>query len=203
MGGGETTTSCDGCGRASARSSIVGPQSFVEILADGGEPPSSVLGEIVREQPGSAADPNVRLNLIFVLATGARDVGSLLHWIVKMLGDNPAWVEKGQNGSAPADLPSRIVFETLRLEQSEVIMRKVTEAFSIDGFVVPADWYLRICVKESHSDPAIFANPGSFDPDRFIGMSVRPGRVRPVRDAPAHLPRREQRPSRARPLLGR
>ena len=143
---------------------------LVEILAEGGEPPPSVLGEIVRELPDAIADPNVRLNLIFVLATGARDVGSLLHWIVKMLGDNPSWIEKGQDANAPADLPSRIALETLRLAQSEVLMRRVTEPISIDDFVVPADWYLRICVKESHGDETVFPNPGSFDPDRFIGM---------------------------------
>ena len=109
------------------------------------------------------------LNLVFLLATGARDVTGLLHWIVKMLGDNPEWNEKVRSRDAPPDLPSRVVFETLRLAQSEVIMRKVLEPFEIDGFVVPADWYLRVCVKESHSDAAIFPNPSVFDPDRFLG----------------------------------
>ncbi len=79
---------------------------LAETLAKGGDPPRSVLAEIVREQADAIADPNVRLNLIFMLATGARDVGSLLHWIVKMLGDNPSWVCcESTTGGSPATEP--------------------------------------------------------------------------------------------------
>jgi enediyne biosynthesis protein E7 len=142
---------------------------IAETIAAGGEPVASFLTEVVRDQPASVADPTLTLNLVFLFATAAHDVTGLLHWVVKMLGDNPVWNERCRADSPAGDLSSRIVLETLRLEQSEFISRKVLETFEIDGFVVPAEWYLRICVQESHRDPAIFPNPDVFDPDRFLG----------------------------------
>ena len=32
---------------------------------------------------------------------------------------------------------------------------------------MPAGWQVRICVHECHRDPAVFADPDAFNPDRF------------------------------------
>jgi cytochrome P450 len=63
--------------------------------------------------------------------------------------------------------------ETLRLEQSEFIVRDVLEDIRVNEFVVPAGWHLRVCVRESHQDPAAFPDPQRFDPDRFIARFNR------------------------------
>jgi cytochrome P450 len=42
---------------------------------------------------------------------------------------------------------------------------------AVEGFVIPAGWLLRLCIRESHRDPAIFAEPDRFDPDRFRGRA--------------------------------
>ena len=91
----------------------------------------------------------------------------LLHWIVKMLGDNPIWIARVRLDKG--DLDRRIVMETLRLAQSEYIARRVLRPFEIDGYRVPQGARLRICVNESHRDPAVFEAPETFDPDRFSG----------------------------------
>ena len=57
--------------------------------------------------------------------------------------------------------------ETLRLAQSELIFRRVLDEIEVEGRRVPAGWNLRVCVRESHQDPAVFTNPRTFDPDRF------------------------------------
>lgn len=127
----------------------------------------SFLGRLVRADPSAVDDPNVLLNLVFLFATGSRDVTGLLQWIVKLLGENPVWITSVR--SSNGDLDRRIVMETLRLAQSEYITRRVLRSFEVDGYRVPKDWWLRVCVNESHRDPAVFASPETFDPDRFAG----------------------------------
>jgi cytochrome P450 len=142
-----------------------------DALAAGREPAPSVVSAIARTDPGALDDRNVTGNLVFVLRTASVDVASLLHWILKMLGDHPEWcLRVREDGSG--DLARRIVLETLRLHQSEFIQRRVLEPVEIEGHSVPAGWFVRLCVRESHRDPEVFADPASFDPDRFAGRRL-------------------------------
>jgi cytochrome P450 len=129
--------------------------------------PSSFLGEIVGADDHAVEDANVVLNLVFLLGTSSRDVTGLMHWLVKMLADNPAWIEKARAENGAGDLRRRIVTETLRLAQSEYIARRAVEQLDLDGFVIPEGWYVRVCVQEAHRDPAVFDDPERFEPDRF------------------------------------
>ena len=125
----------------------------------------SAVGEIARASPEALTDPNVVLNLVFLLRTASGDVAGLLHWIMKELGDHPEWQEHAR---ADSGLARRIVLETLRLHQSEFIQRRALQPIEVDGYRIPAGWYVRMCVRESHQDAAIFADPQVFDPDRFL-----------------------------------
>lgn len=126
---------------------------------------ASFLGRLVRAEPSALDDPNVLLNLVLLFASASRDMTGLLRWVVKMLGDNPVWMKRVRSDNG--DLDTRIVMETLRLAQSEFIARRVVRPFKINGYYVPRDWWLRVCVNESHRDPAVFPSPETFDPDRF------------------------------------
>jgi cytochrome P450 len=139
-----------------------------EALTAGREPFPSVVSALARSHPEALDDPNVTLNLVFVLRTASGDVAGLLHWIMKKLGDHPEWCQKAREHDS-GDLPRRIVLETLRLHQSEFIQRRVVEPLSIDGYEIPAGWFVRMCIRESHRDPQVFESPASFDPDRFLG----------------------------------
>ena len=137
----------------------------------GDEPSPSFLAELMRVRPAAADDPDVVLNHASGLGTSTADMSGLLAWIMHMLGANPGWSERVRDGSDPDDLARRIVLETLRLEQSEFIQRQVLEPIEIEGHVVPAGWFVRICVHESHRDPDVFERPDDFDPDRFLGRT--------------------------------
>jgi cytochrome P450 len=100
-------------------------------------------------------------------------------WIFKQLCDNPgallpvrkeAGEAGGRAGGAP-DPATRIVMETIRLEQSEFLYRRVNRGFDHEGIHFPAGWLVRFCTHESHRDPAVFAEPDRFDPNRFAGRS--------------------------------
>jgi cytochrome P450 len=129
-----------------------------------------------RVEPQRADDPTVLGNLIYMLEAGRTDVGGLLMWVLKLLTDHPAWLAALQApspspSSAPDEdsLADRVVKETLRLEQSEYLYRRVTGDIEIGDTVIPKGWLLRICIRDGHQNPAVFEHPESFDPDRFLG----------------------------------
>ena len=137
------------------------------LLESGGTPAPSFLAALLGAHPRALDDPTVTANLVFLLRTAATDVTGLMHWIVKLLGDNPVWLGSVREAPDAVELSQRVVMETLRLEQSELIFRTVREEIVVDGHVIPAGWHLRVCVRESHQDPAVFPEPRTFDPSRF------------------------------------
>ena len=115
-------------------------------------------------------------NFIYIVQNARNDTAGLLTWLLKMLGDHPAWSQRLQASAAAShghdkpvsDLANRIVTETLRLEQSEFLFRTVKTDIECEGFVIPRGWILRLCVRESHRSPEVFPQPDLFDPDRFL-----------------------------------
>ena len=107
------------------------------------------------------------------------DVGGLLMWVLKQLTDHPTWLAElrapspssPSSPSAPDEdsLADRVVKETLRLEQSEYLYRRVTSDIEVGDIVIPKGWLLRVCIRDGHRDPAVFEHPESFNPDRFLG----------------------------------
>lgn len=131
--------------------------------------PRTVAGRLEDLQPGSLDDACIARNLVY-LALGPRDdVAGLLTWVSWYLAVNPRWLDAVRlaGGSGRRDVAERIVSETLRLDQSEYVMRSVLRDFRVDGDVVPGGWLLRVCVREIHRDARNFTEPDTFDPDRF------------------------------------
>jgi cytochrome P450 len=137
-------------------------------LVDDPAPPSCFLVLLARAHPGALADRTIVGNLIYIMQVTWGDVTGLLLWVFKMLSDHPEWRVR-LAGDRSRDLATRIVQETLRLEQSESRYRRATADLELDGFRIPKRWLVRICVRESHQDESIFPDARVFDPDRFIG----------------------------------
>ena len=120
-------------------------------------------------------DPRLIGNLVFLHQTTTNDTAELLLWLLKELADRPQLQEDvnaeltdhGTDGPPSSTLADRIVSETLRLHQSEYVMREVVADVSIDRWRIPAGWIFRACVREAHRDPSVFPDPQRFDPARF------------------------------------
>jgi cytochrome P450 len=138
----------------------------------GADAPPSFAARLAETYPAYLDDENVTRNLVAICGTGSRDVAALLHWIVAMLGDAPEWQERARADSSD-EVATWITMETLRLEQSEWVMRRVLEPVQVGGYSIPAGWLLRICVRESHRDGTVFDRPETFDPGRFAGSRFR------------------------------
>jgi len=115
-------------------------------------------------------------NFVMIYRIASNDLTGLLDWIFLFLGDAPRWRDAvrahGRTAGAPRtalplDPATCVVMETLRLEQSEFLYRRVAKPVEIDGWTIPAGWILRLCVNESHRDASVFEDPDRFDPGRF------------------------------------
>jgi cytochrome P450 len=161
-----------------ASATIILRDAAREHLARGDR--SSVLGALVADAPASIEDEGRLRNLFLIFRLAVGDLSAALAWVVYHLSMHPAWQARVRaagrtngpaRGAQPSDLASRVVLETLRLEQSEFLYRRIIRPIAFEGFHIPAGWLLRICIQESHRDPATFPDPAAFNPDRFLGRS--------------------------------
>jgi|SRR5688572_9287816 len=118
---------------------------------------------------GAIDDPTIAGNFILVSHIAYGDLTGLHMWIFKMVSDHPAVLLPVRAGVA--DAGTRIVMETLRMEQSEFLYRRVTRSFDYEGLTIPAGWMIRFCIRESHRDPSVFPDPDRFDPNRFANRT--------------------------------
>jgi cytochrome P450 len=125
------------------------PRSFLSQLATAGTVDDTLMG-----------------NLIYVVETTRFDVASLWRWIMYYLASDPLLIARAKAGDDR--YLDAVVYETLRLNQSEYLMRRVSEAFSFDGYAIPKNSRVRICVWEGHKNPETFPDPFSFRPERFL-----------------------------------
>lgn len=136
-------------------------------------PRRCVLSEAVQS---GAVDETVVGNLIYMVEMGRFDLHGLMRWIVRYLSDHPDIVsrlrsEDERDSKGDVSLARAVVLETLRLDQSEAVIRKTTADIVDNGFLVPKGSFVRLCMWEGHKDPDVFSDPHTFNPDRFLRRS--------------------------------
>ena len=163
----------------------VGPaerQAFVEIRdflleqfaahpsAGGALSRHSIAGEMHAD---GVLDSTALGNLIYMVEMGRFDVYALFRWLTKYAADRPDYLERIAREAAnpPQDgrsLVDAFVQETLRMDQSERLMRNATRTFVFDGHLIPKYAIVRVCVWESHKSVESFPDPFRFDAARFM-----------------------------------
>jgi len=157
------------------------PHDLVEQLAiirerslHPGELSPSALRVLAERVPAALDDPVVTSNLVHMLDTTRHDVTGLITWLVYRLAHHRQWCDRIRQAGVDDEPASWVVSETIRLSQSEFVLRETQCPVTVEGYTIPAGWWLRVLVRESHRDPDLFAEPERFDPCRFVrGMPRR------------------------------
>ena len=170
--------------RATASSSLNGathttwPSSSRSFVSDRCIPTSclrALLRTLAERAPEALDDPVVTSNLVHLLDISRHDVAGLLTWLVYRLAHDRQWCDRIRQAGADDQPASWVVSETIRLSQSENVFRETQCPVMIEGYTIPAGWWLRVLVREGHRDADVFADPERFDPCRFVrGMPPGP-----------------------------
>lgn len=135
----------------------------------------SVLHRLVHAGPGQGIDETMIGNAIYLVERGHHDLRDLLRWVLKYLSDHPPLIAELRAGLAEPgydpQLAEACVLETLRLDQAELLNRRATESFTFEGYHFPRNSRVAILIRESHRDPAAFAEPDAFQPHRFLNRT--------------------------------
>ena len=167
-------------GRTHATAAVRGIIDEMRFIAlDNGR--ISFLSHLAKQDPAAINDDAILANLAYSLHTGRLDVSGLLHWIIATAGSNPVSMQKLRDASElnpdsacrSGGLADRMVRETLRLHQSEFLMRRTTKEIQFNDYRIPAGWHVRLCIAESHRSPEAFPDSAVFDPDRFLESRSR------------------------------
>lgn len=135
-----------------------------DVLADN----SNILSTVFH---GGNLDETMLGNLIYMVEIGRYDMGGLFRWIARnaaVHADHSAKIATESDAIRSREIAQAFVRETLRMDQSERLIREVTDGFRFEGFDFQKGWRVRICLWESHKDATSFADSFTFNPDRFL-----------------------------------
>jgi cytochrome P450 len=127
-------------------------------------------------------DEEICHELVLFMLAGHDTTSTTLTYALWALGRHPEIQQRvyeevaalGGRTLTPEDVPAlgytvRVLHEALRLCPPAAGMpRVITEDITVDGHRVEAGTLLSICLYALHRDPALWDNPLTFDPDRFL-----------------------------------
>jgi cytochrome P450 len=167
-------------GRARARRAILEIIREMRVLAAREDLSPSFLSELQRAHPHAVGSDAVMGSFAYALHTARVDASGLMVWVLAVAGENPHWIASlradtaaNPDASETNGLADRMVRETLRMRQSEFIIRRANRQIDFMGYLIPQGWHVRLCVAESHRSAGAFADPERFDPDRFLKTPTR------------------------------
>lgn len=140
-----------------------------------------------RDGDEQLSDHEVRDQTLIFLLAGHETSASSLTFALHLLGRHPEIQQRVRDevativGDKPpsaaqvhAELPytTAVIKEAMRLYPIvPFIPRHATEECEIDGFAIPAQTDILVAAWSIHHDPAIWPDPDSFQPERFLGRS--------------------------------
>jgi cytochrome P450 len=113
------------------------------------------------------ADRDLRDELITLLFAGHENTTALLAWTMHELARAPLHQDK--LAARDERFAAAVLAETLRLRPPvPLLARRLRRPLTLGGYDLPAGSNLCPCALLVHRDPQIYANPWTFDPNRFL-----------------------------------
>lgn len=140
---------------------------------------TDILSVLLRgrdENGRGLGDAELRDALMTLLVAGHETTATALSWIVERLVRTPAVLERLSGAVAGGDggYLEAVVKETLRTRPVVPDMPRVlTEPLDLDGYRVPAGWWVSPAAPLVHDAATHFPEPDEFRPERFLAEDAR------------------------------
>ncbi len=131
----------------------------------------ALMAQAQHEDGTLMSNPEIRDELVTMLAAGHETTATTLAWAVERLRRHPAVLrrlvdEVDAGGNALRDATIR---EVQRARPVVAFAGRATrEPFELDGHSLPVGTRILLAASLTHYDPRLFPHPDRFDPDRFI-----------------------------------
>jgi cytochrome P450 len=162
-------------------------ESVISAYRREGVDHGDLLSMMVTHMPD---DDEVRAQVLNVLMAGTETTATTLSWVWYELARDPvvrqrvvAEIDDVLAGRPITvdDLPrleytDRVITETLRLHTPVwLLTRQTVGAVRLGSTTLGPGAEVMVCLPAVHRDPAVFADPMRFDPDRWLGEPPRAG----------------------------
>ncbi|NQZ89840.1 MAG: cytochrome P450 [Colwellia sp.] len=137
--------------------------------------PDKLDGVAARVNQQGLLDETMLGNLIYMVEMGRYDTHGLFRWLSKYASEHPVYLQRIAQADTTTEkkrLARSFVLETLRMDQSERLVRRVKRDIIFDGFLIPKYSTVRLCLWESHKSEENFPDPFQFDPERFLADDI-------------------------------
>jgi cytochrome P450 len=134
---------------------------------------NSIAGKLAANH---VLDDTLLGNLIYMVEMGRYDLAGLFRWLSRYGAAHPHHLdrlasESREQAKRQDSFAHSFVLETLRTDKSERLTRIVERDLLFEGYLIPRDAYVRLCLWEAHHEPETFVKPFDFNPERFMRAS--------------------------------
>jgi cytochrome P450 family 138 len=129
-----------------------------------------------REDGTELTNPEIRDQLVTMLAAGHETTAHTLAWSIERLRRHPDVLKRLQDeaDAGGKELREATILEVQRMRPViSFAGRHTIKPFEVGGYRLPRGVLIGLSAGLTHYDPNLFERPDRFDPDRFVG--VRPG----------------------------
>ncbi len=140
-----------------------------------------------------AVDETMLGNLVYMVEMGSFDMACYFRWIAKYASENTEAVavigEYCQSADGiQSELARSFILETLRMAQSERILRKVNRNLVFTDYLVPRGSVVQVCLWEAHKSPVNFDDPMCFRSHRHVHTKFTSNQFSPFGVGSHHCP---------------